>query len=143
MTPDNRLRWLRTFLKILAVAYLTAFTPWIALILLDAPSLSPGGSLAPLLRFQPYNPSYESMMAAIHIVWGVMLWRASGDPRRHLLFIDFTIWANFAHGAVMLVATPLQKDLLMTLVEGVPIFVVVGVLLALRPGRSEVEPAGV
>lgn len=133
--------WLSAFMKVLAVAYLAAFIPWIALILLGFPTLAPGGSLAPLLRFQPYNAPYESMMAAIHIVWGLMLWRASADPRRHILFIDFTIWANVAHGAVMLVVTPLQKGLVMTLVEGLPILVVAGVLLVLRPSRPDVEPA--
>jgi hypothetical protein len=109
MDETVRLTWLRIFLRLLSVGFLSAFIPWITLILLDAPILAPGGSLAPLLRFQPYNASYESMMTAIHIVWAVMLWRASGDPAKHRLFIDFTIWANAAHGLVMLIATPLRK----------------------------------
>lgn len=129
----RRANQLRGFLRLLSVAYVAVFIPWIALILAQAPALAPGGSLAPLLRFQPYNAAIESMIAAIHIVWGVMLWRASDDPRRHLLFIDFTIWANVAHGLVMLVATPLQKGLVMTLIEGVPLFVISAVLLLLRP----------
>jgi len=129
----RRMTRLRGFLRLLSVAYVGVFIPWIALILAQAPALAPGGSLAPLLRFQPYNAAIESMVAAIHIVWGVMLWKASDDPRRHVLFIDFTIWANVAHGLVMLVATPLQKGLTMTLIEGVPLFVISAVLLLLRP----------
>lgn len=136
MNEALRMTWLRNFLRLLSVGYLIAFIPWITLILLDAPILAPGGGLAPLLRFQPYNAYYESMMAAIHIVWAVMLWRASDDPARHLLFIDFTIWANFAHGLVMLIATPMQKGLLMTVIEGLPLFVIAAVLLWLRPRRS-------
>jgi hypothetical protein len=128
--------WLRLFLRVLSVGYLAAFIPWITLILLKAPVLAPGGRLAPLLRFQPYNPHLESMMAAIHIVWAAMLWRASDDPRRHTLFIDFTIWASFAHGLVMLVATPIQKGLVMTIIEGLPLFVIAAVLWWLRPQRS-------
>jgi hypothetical protein len=96
-----RMTWLRIFLRVLSVGYLAAFIPWITLILLNAPILAPGGRLAPLLRFQPYNAALESMMAAIHIVWAVMLWRASDDPAKHSLFIDFTIWANAGHGLVM------------------------------------------
>lgn len=136
-----RMVWLRIFLKVLSIGFLTAFIPWITLILLNVPILAPGGSLAPLLRFQPYNAPYESMMTAIHIVWAVMLWRASDDPGRHPLFIDFTIWANAAHGLVMLIATPMQKGFVMTLIEGLPLFVIAAVLAWLRPKRSAIRPA--
>jgi hypothetical protein len=136
MDETVRLTWLRVFLRLLSVGFLAAFIPWITLILLEVPILAPGGSLAPLLRFQPYNSHYESMMAAIHIVWAVMLWRASGDPARHLLFIDFTAWANAAHGLVMLIVTPMQKGLVMTFIEGVPLLVIAGVLWWLRPRQS-------
>ena len=79
-------------------------------------------------------------MTAIHIVWAVMLWRASDDPVRHYLFIDFTIWANAAHGLVMLIATPVQKGLVMTLIEGFPLFAIAAVLAWLRPKRSATGP---
>lgn len=128
-----RTYWLRVFLRVLSAGFLAAFIPWITLILLHAPMLASGGRLAPLLRFQPYNAHYESMLAAIHIVWAVMLWRASGDPARHTLFIDFTIWANAAHGLVMVVGTPMQKGLIMTAVEGLPLFLIAAVLWWLRP----------
>jgi hypothetical protein len=131
-----RLAWLSILLRVLALGFLAAFIPWISLILLNAPVLAPGSSLAPLLRFQPYNPAYESMMAAIHIVWAVMLWRAAGDPARHALFIDFTIWANAAHALVMLIATPLQKGLGMTVIEALPLLAIAGTLWWLRPRRS-------
>lgn len=133
---DNEMRrmmWLRAFLRLLSVWYVAVFVAWITLILANSPMVAPGGSLAPWVRFQPYNAPYESMLAAIHVVWGIMLWRASDDPRRHLLFIDFTIWANVAHGLVMLVATPLQKGLVMTMIEGAPMFIISAVLLLLRP----------
>lgn len=133
MNETVRMTWLRILLRVVAVGFLAAFVPWITLILLNAPTLAPGSSLAPLLRFQPYNAHYESMMAAIYIVWAVMLWRASGDPAKHLLFIDFTIWASTAHALVMLIATPLQKGLAMTVIEGVPLLVIAVVLYWLRP----------
>jgi hypothetical protein len=103
---------------------------------MNAPILAPGGALAPLLRFQPYNAHYESMMAAIHIVWAVMLWRASDDPAKHRLFLEFTIWANVAHGLVMLIVTPVAKGLVMTAIEGLPLLVIAAVLWVLRPWRS-------
>ena len=132
----QRMTWLRLFLRVLSVGFVAAMIPWITLILLDAPVLAPGGSLAPLLRFQPYNPHYESMMVAIYMAWAVMLWRASDDPAKHPLFIDFTIWGTAAHGLVMLVATPMQKGLVMTFVEGAPLLVIAAVLWWLRPRES-------
>lgn len=140
MNEAVRMAWLRIFLRLLSLGFLAAFIPWIALILMNAPILAPGGTLAPVLRFQPYNAHYESMMAAIHIVWAVMLWRASDDPAKHPLFIDFTIWANVAHGLVMLVATPIAKGLVMTAIEGLPLFLIAAVLWALRPRRSALHP---
>ena len=53
MNETVRMIWLRIFLKVLSVGFLSAFIPWITLILLNAPILAPGGSLEPLLRFQP------------------------------------------------------------------------------------------
>ena len=131
-----RMTWLSILLRVCSVGFLVAFIPWITLILLNAPILAPGGSLAPLLRFQPYNAHYESMMAAIHIAWAVMLWRASDNPAKHPLFIDFTIWANAAHALVMLIATPIQKGLVMTVIESLPLLGIAAVLWWLRPRQS-------
>lgn len=139
MNEAVRMSWLRIFLRVLSVGYLAAFIPWITLILLNAPILASGGRLAPLLRFQPYNPHYESMLAAIHIAWAVMLWRASDNPARHRLFIDFTILATIAHGLVMLIATPIQKGLVMTVIEGLPLLVIAAVLWWLRPRTEALE----
>ncbi|NIR42570.1 MAG: hypothetical protein GWN99_01595 [Gemmatimonadetes bacterium] len=136
MNETTRMTWLSILLKVLSLGFLAAFIPWITLILLRVPILAPGGGLAPLLRFQPYNAHYESMMAAIYIAWAVMLWRASGNPAKHPLFIDFTIWATAAHALVMLIATPIQKGLLMTVIEGLPLLVIAAVLWWLRPRRS-------
>lgn len=140
MNEAARMAWLRIVLKLLSLGFLAAFIPWITLILLDAPILAPGGTLAPLLRFQPYNAQYESMLAAIHIVWAVTLWRASDDAAQHALFIDFTIWANVAHGVVMIIATPMAKGLVMTVIEGLPLFAIAAVLWALRPRRVSPRP---
>jgi hypothetical protein len=136
MNDTLRATLLRLFLRVLAIGFLSGFIPWIALILSNAAILAPGGTLAPLLRFQPYNPYYESMLTAIHIVWAIMLWRASRDPAEHVLFIDFTIWANAAHGIVMIVATPIQKGPLMMVIESVPLLVIATVLWWLRPRRN-------
>ncbi len=141
MNAATRARWLRSFLRVLSVGFLAAFIPWMTLILVDAPVLAPGGSLAPLLRFQPYNVHYEAMMTAVYVVWAVMLWRASYDPPKHRLFLDFTLWASAAHGLVMLIVTPVQKGLGMTLIEGLPLLGIAAVLWWLRPaGQTSPGP---
>ena len=136
-----RMAWLRIFLRVLSVGFLAAFIPWITLILLNAPILAPGSVLAPWLRFQPYNPHYEVMLTAIHLTWAVMLWRASDSPAKHSLFIDFTMWANAAHGVVMLIVTPMQKGLVMTVIEGLPLLGIAAVLWWLRPRQPDRAPA--
>lgn len=141
MNDTLRAAWLRLFLRVLSIGWLVAFTPWITLILVNAAILAPGGTLGPLLRFQPYNAYYESMLTAIHIVWAIMLWRAARDPAEHVLFIDFTIWANAAHGVVMIIATPLQKGLFMMVIESVPLLVIATVLWWLKPERNIREAA--
>lgn len=146
LSEATRASWLRSFLRVLSAGFLAAFIPWMTLILVGAPVLAPGGSLAPLLRFQPYNVHYEAMMTAVYVVWAVMLWRASYDPPRHRLFLDFTLWANAAHGLVMLIVTPVQKGLGMTLIEGLPLLGIAAVLWWLRPAEptspgSTTEPA--
>lgn len=133
MNETVRMTWLRMFLRLLSVGFLAAFIPWITLILVNAPVLAPDSRFAPLLRFQPYNAAYESMITAISIVWAVMLWRAADNPAEHRLFIDFTIWANVAHGLVMIVATPYMKGPVMTVIEALPLFGIAAVLWWLRP----------
>jgi hypothetical protein len=133
MDETTRMAWLRMLLRVLSIGFLAAFIPWITLILLNAPILAAGGRLAPLLRFQPYNANYESMMAAIYIIWAVMLWRASDAPANHRLFIDFTLWASAAHALVMLIATPIQKGPVMMVFESLPLLVIAAALWWLRP----------
>ena len=142
LNETARMAWLRVVLRVLSIGFIATFVPWITLILLKAPILAPDGVLAPWLRFQPYNPHYESMLTVIHLTLAVMLWRASGDPAKHPLFIDFAMWANGAHGVLMLLLTPMQKGLIMTFIEGVPLLGIAAVLWWLRPkplGHSHAE----
>ncbi|HEY0673239.1 MAG TPA: DUF6632 domain-containing protein [Longimicrobiales bacterium] len=146
MNENVKVTWLRWFLRMVAAGLLAAFIPWIILILVRAPLLAPGSDLAPLLRFQPYNANYESMLAGIYIVWAVTLWRASANPAEHRLFLDFTMWGSAAHGIVMIIATPLQKGAVMTFVESAPLLAIAAVLLSLRPRRTTLrgdEPSGI
>lgn len=133
MNERTRTAWLGWALRLTAIAFILGFVPWITLILLGAPVMEPGSQLAPMLRYEPFNHSYEGMLAVIHIVWAVMLWRASRDPSGHASLIDFTIWASLAHAAYMLVDTPSQKGWPMTVVEVLPLLLIAAALIWLRP----------
>ena len=43
------------------------------------------------------------MLMVIYIVWGVFLLRAARDPQSYASFLSFTMWANLAHGLLMIV----------------------------------------
>ena len=60
------------------------------------------GTLAALTRWGHGGESYELMITALYVVWGVYLWRAGRDPGAHASFIDFTLAANIVHFGVML-----------------------------------------
>jgi hypothetical protein len=50
------------------------------------------------------------MLMVIYIVWGVFLLRAAGNPHGYLSFLNFTMWANLAHGVLMTVQAATELD---------------------------------
>jgi hypothetical protein len=58
------------------------------------------------------------MFVAIYLVWAFFLWKASRNPEKHGLFIDFTIWANIAHGLVMILIGVLSGEFHHLLFDG-------------------------
>jgi len=58
------------------------------------------------------------MFITIYAVWVFFLWRASKNPEKHLLFIDFTIWANIAHGLIMIFIAVLRGEFYHLLLDG-------------------------
>jgi Family of unknown function (DUF6632) len=49
-------------------------------------------------------------LMVIYIVWGVFLLRASRNPAAYSSFLDFTMWANLAHGVLMAVQAATEID---------------------------------
>lgn len=70
---------------------------------LDAAFVQEGHFLGDILMRHPYRWDFETMIAAIYIVWGIFLWKASREPEKHSSLISFTIYANLFHGALMFV----------------------------------------
>jgi hypothetical protein len=134
MNEETRLRRLTTAMRVIAIVFFLGFSVFLILVVFGSAIIAQGTFLAVLLRWKPYNVAYEGMIAAIYVVWGIFLWRASENPQKNGLFIDFTIWANLAHALEMLVAATLMKGELMHVVGDVLFLAIIAaVLLWLRP----------
>ena len=85
----------------------------------------------------PHASHYFPMIAAVYLVLGLFLIRASRDPSRHVSLIWFTIWSSAAHAAVMALQAlgdPMQRG---HLLGDVPALVLVAVVLGwLMPRRA-------
>ncbi len=137
MDEQVRMKRLSVVLKIISFVFVVVFGVLLILVLVDSSLVAEGSLLATLFRWQPYNKAYFSMLVTIFIVWGIMLWLASKNPSEHRLLIDFTIWGNLAHAAVMLVTALLMKGELLHIVGDVLALTLIGVVvLWLRPRRA-------
>jgi len=100
------MKGLRIFLNVYGVVSVVLFGGLFLLTMVDAPIIQDGGAL----RFMRWEPSkhIELMLEGVYFVWGIFFFLAARNPLRFLSFIDFTIWANAAHGLIMLVQTMLM-----------------------------------
>lgn len=76
---------------------------------------------------------FEAMIASIYLIWGIYLWKASQEPKKHLLFINFTIWANILHGATMIILGYLREgEFYHLLIDGLVLLVPSAILYYIR-----------
>ena len=138
MNVNTRIRYLSLVLRVFGVILVGLFTTLFILTAVDSPLMQQGGALV-WLRWKPFSKHVELMLEIVYLVWGVFMLRASTNPRSYLSFIDFTAWANAAHGILMVIQTfvvadhwhKLYTDDLLTLI-------LAGLLFWLRP-RGLVE----
>lgn len=104
MDDAAKAKALKGFLYAYGVISLALFTSLFVLTLFDAPVIQEGGALR-FLRWEPLAKHIELMIEIVYIVWGVFFFRAARDPEGYRSFIDFTIWANLAHGLLMVAQT--------------------------------------
>ena len=137
-----RVRQLSLGVKIFALILMSTVVI-ILFILADSPLFAQGQLLSHLIRWQPYNKAYESMILGVNVVMGWMLWQASADPIRHRLMIAYGISANLIHAVIMFIFamfTPTESlhaigDVLFL---GIPALVVLGLHYRTRD-RSIIE----
>lgn len=104
MSQQPSLKGLKLFLNIYGIISVVLFGGLFLLTMMDASVLQDGGAMR-FMRWTPLAKHIELMLEGVYLVWGIFFFLAAKNPLRYLSFIDFTIWANAAHGLIMLVQT--------------------------------------
>jgi len=101
MTDDSRLRLLKGFLRVYGWLSLALFSVLLVGFTVQPASWDPGGPWHWLI-WDRVNDHVAPMLIAVYVVWSVFIIRAARDPLANKMFLDFTAWANVAHGIAMI-----------------------------------------
>jgi FtsH-binding integral membrane protein len=112
---SRRQKAFRVFLRVYGVLTLAIFVSLFVGFIAQSPLLAEhGGALNWTIwndvRCGSEHLHVPPMLMVIYIVWGIFLLRAAGDPRGYDSFLNFTMWANLAHGALMAVQAGTEID---------------------------------
>lgn len=133
---ERRLKRFRLFVTAWSAASIVLFAClWIGLAV-PLPILANGGAMHWAV-WGDAGTHVGPMLFVVYIVWSVFLIRAADDPWRHALFLDFTVWANLAHGLLMVVQLLLSPHDMGKMFTDVPwvMTIAIGIVL-LRPDRG-------
>ena len=132
---------LRIFLNVYGVISVLLFGGLFVLTATSAPIIQDGGALA-FMRWQPHSPDVELMLEGVYFVWAIFFFVAGRAPMRYLSFIDFTIWANAAHGLIMAAQVLMMPMYTYKFFTDIAYCIVLAAGLALlRPRGSELTTA--
>ena len=95
-----KLKSLKIFLNIYGIISIFLFGSLFLLTSLDAPVMQEGGALR-FLRWDVLSKHVELMIEIVYLVWGIFMLLAARKPLLYLSFLRFTLWANLAHGLLM------------------------------------------
>jgi hypothetical protein len=92
---------LKIFLNVFGVTSILLFGSLFLLTSFDAPAMQEGGVLR-FLRWDILSKHVELMIEIVYLVWGIFMLLAARKPVAYLSFLQFTLWANLAHGLLMI-----------------------------------------
>lgn len=98
---EQKLNRLKVFLTIYGIISIMLFGGLFILTSLNAPVMQEGGMLR-FLRWDILSKHVELMIEIVYLVWGIFMLLAARDPLAHFSFLNFTLWANLAHGVLMI-----------------------------------------
>ena len=104
--PSRGLKAFRVFLRVYGVLTLAIFVLLLVGFIAKSSLLAEHGGPLNWTIWNDVRCGMETMhvppmLMVIYIVWGVFLLRAAGDPPGYASFLNFTMWANLAHGVLM------------------------------------------
>lgn len=91
---------LKFFLNVYGIFSLVLFGGLFLLTSFDAAIMQESGALR-FMRWDVLSKHVELMLEAVYIVWGVFMLMAARKPLAYRSFLAFTLWANLAHGLLM------------------------------------------
>jgi hypothetical protein len=101
--------WLTPMIRLTALGYLVFFGPDLVLSATDHIDDLPQ-TLTQLLAWGQGGHSVDVMLSTIYVVWALFLFVSARDPIANRLFIDFSLVANTAHFAAMLIMAATMPD---------------------------------
>jgi hypothetical protein len=101
MMNESKFKNLKFFLRLWGVLTLLVMSINSTAFVFKILQFNPGGPLHWLIWDDVYG-HVGPMIFVIYMVWAVYMFKAANDPIKYQAFLDFTIWANIAHGAIMI-----------------------------------------
>jgi hypothetical protein len=111
VNEETKLKGVKIFLNLYGIISIILFGGLFIFTAIDAPFMQDGGALR-FMRWTPLAKHIELMLEIVYFVWGVFFFLAARKPLRYLSFINFTIWANAAHGLLMVVQCFIMRGFL-------------------------------
>ena len=101
MKNTSKLKALKIFLLIYGIVSIILFGTLFILTSIDAPIMQESGVLR-FLRWDILSKHVELMIEIVYLIWGIYMLIASRKPLYNISFLNFTLWANLAHGILMI-----------------------------------------
>ena len=101
ITEELKIKRLKIFLRAYGVMTFLIFGILSIGFILQINEFNPGNSLHWLI-WDDITGHVGPMLVVIYLVWGVFFFLAATNPYQYRSFLDFTMWANLAHGGLMI-----------------------------------------
>jgi len=133
MSDQSRLHLFQKFLAIYGWLSLALFGGLMIGFIVQPASWDVGGRWHWLI-WDSIEDRVAQMLLAVYVVWSIFIIRAARDPVANKTFIDFTVWANIAHGLSMIPHALMGPEYRMKLLTDIPwVFLPAIALVVLRP----------
>ncbi|MBO0780640.1 MAG: hypothetical protein J2P37_17605 [Ktedonobacteraceae bacterium] len=139
MNEETKRKWLKTFLRVYGVLTFFIFGSLSVGFLIQIPLMKyPDGPLNWLI-WDDVTGHVGPMLFVIYLVWGAFFFLAANNPLKYRSFLDFTLWANLAHGVLMVPMALMEGFYSSKFLTDIPFILILAIGLAfLRPSSVEV-----